>query len=109
MPIFRDQISYQALHPRRILADYNRALPDAWMLVEDGFDLSQLDPISAQLDLFVQTTEAFDLPIAEIARQVPSPIQSSSRLLCVRVGRKSLSGQFRMVEISASQSVAANA
>src|SRR5436309_2092817 len=65
------------------------------------FDFAQLDPKAALLDLLFAPAGKFDLPILTHARPVASPIESRVGLFAERRRNEFLSGQFRTIQVTA--------
>ena len=72
--IVADDIRHNALVARRVFPAQDDALAELWMLLEDGLDLAQLNPVTANLLLLVHPPEILDGTIGQVARQVAGPV-----------------------------------
>jgi hypothetical protein len=63
---------------------------DVGMSPEGGFDLAELDAVSADLDLVVDAAQVVQLPVRAPAHQITSPIHPATT---ERVGQVPPSGQ----------------
>ena len=95
-----DNIGHQALVARGCLLRDDHALPDAGMSVEGGFDLAQLDPESADLDLVIHPAEVFHLAVGVDPRQVAAPVKPGAGFVRERVGQKAPAGQLGPVQVT---------
>src|SRR5580700_5111135 len=72
------------------------------MFTQPGFDLSQLDPEAAQLNLRIVTTQELQLAIGQIASQIPGAIQALLGRSAKRIGQETLSSELRLIQVTAS-------
>jgi len=79
-----------------------------------GLDLSQLDPLAADLDLMVAAAKEIELPVGPPAHQIAGAIHlrggghGQTGLGRKRVARESLGGQFWALPIAACDPLAAD-
>src|SRR5205085_2043693 len=73
------------------------------MLAQIGFDFAQLNPVSAQLDLIIQTAQIFNRAIRAPARQVSSSIQPLPYPTGERIRNKLFCRKFCALPVAASQ------
>ena len=78
------------------------------MLPEHALDLSWLDTKATNLHLVVNTTKKLKVPIRQVANEIASFVQASTWIVDERVADEPLSGQFRAIEVAASQPLPAN-
>jgi hypothetical protein len=62
-----------------VLGDHHDGVCDIVVVGERGFHLTELDPISAHLDLFVRAADEFDLSGGVAAGEVSGAVQPSAR------------------------------
>ena len=101
-----DQIGDEALVPWSVLARDDRDLADGGVLCDTGFDLSQFDAVSADLDLMIDATKKFDTPVCSEAHQITSAVKARPSLAAERVGDKFLGRQLGLVQIFPCQPIA---
>src|SRR5262245_22561351 len=77
------------------------------MSADDGFDFVELDAEAANLDLMVDTTQAFEPAIGQIARDVARPIHPRTRR-AERTWHEALGRQIRALPIAARYARAAD-
>ena len=70
------------------------------MLVQHTLDLTQFDPVTANLDLLIAATQEFKLPIGPIACQIACTIETRAWLLAKRIGDEALGGHIRALPIT---------
>ncbi len=76
---------------------------------QNGFDIAQLDAITTQLDLLVQTAEILDFAIRQITCEIARLIKpASGRIGSKRMRHKSFGCKRRPIVIGEGQTVAAN-
>jgi len=78
------------------------------MLSQDSLNFSGLDAEAADLDLLVGTAKDFDVSIGPVASNVSRAIEPVPVFCAERVGHKSLRRHLRLVEVTASHSLAAD-
>src|ERR1700733_7946656 len=78
------------------------------MLAKNGFDFAKFDAKAANLYLLINSVEELYVTIRQIARAIAGLVQSRSRLAAEGVGNEILSVQIRSIQITASQTIAAN-
>ncbi len=69
------QIGHKLLQARPVLARHHHRLADAVEPVEDAFDLAQLDPVAAQLDLEIGATKEIERAVGAPARQIAGAVE----------------------------------
>jgi len=99
---------HKPLITRRIFAGKHNRLVDGGMLSEHGFDLAELDSKSADLDLIVDTTQIFQLPTRQPARQITTAINLSLGIVAKRMRNKALGGKFVPSQVALCNTGAAN-
>src|SRR5215470_6685830 len=96
----RYKVSYQALVSRCILAGHNHARLDSRVPVEHRHNFARFDAIAPDFNLMINTSQKGDLPIWQVACQVPSLIETRSRLIAEGMWDELLPGEIRAVEIA---------
>jgi len=71
--------------------------------LEGGFDLPKLYAESANLDLMINAAKEFDRAIGVKTSEVARPVEARAGEKAERVGDKLFSGEFRAVQVPASQ------
>ena len=71
-------------------------------MLQYGFDLTQFNPESTDLDLLIATPQEFQIAICQMADAVARLIQPCVRIRAEGVGYKALCSQFWPIEIPAS-------
>src|SRR5437899_3002737 len=97
----------RALEPVGLDGD-NGALPQRRNRMERRLDLAELDPISADLDLRVRTSEEVDESIRAEPRQVTGPVDAVGRIDPAWVRDEHASGLLRIPPIPGTQPVTSN-
>src|SRR5882724_2118580 len=92
-------ISHQPLLPDLILPHHYHRFPHSRMLRQPRFDLSQLDPESSNLHLFVIPPQKLYVPIRQPSPQIPRPVHPHSTLVREWVGQEPLPRQLRSIQI----------
>ncbi len=95
----------QALVAGRVLANDRGGMPDGSVLVEDGFDLAELDPEATDLHLVVHPRDEFEHAVGVPAGDVAGPVEPGTRRT-VRVGHELGRGQAGPVQIATGNQVA---
>ncbi|GFM64300.1 hypothetical protein PSCICJ_04180 [Pseudomonas cichorii] len=98
--LFCNDISHQTLVARDIFASDNHRFTDTLTSCQLRFDLTQLDPETADLHLVVVTAQVIEATFGGPASQVASAVQTSIFNLAERIGDKPLFIQFRTVQIT---------
>src|SRR5262249_40188122 len=84
----RHHVSDDLLVARGILARHDRTGANTRMLVDDGLDLTELDPVATDLDLMIEAADEIDLAVGsqpdEIARAVEARRRAGGRREGVR-------------------------
>src|SRR5262245_61740665 len=96
----RRQISDQALTCRLMLASHHHGLAHAGMLAERGFDLTQLDPVTTNLDLEVIASQILDPSVRLIPPQITCPVHPPTSLIPVGVDYEPLRRQLRTLKVA---------
>jgi hypothetical protein len=65
-----DDIADQSLVSGRVFSYEYRGLLDSRVLSEHGFDLTEFDAVSTDLDLIVDAAEELDVAVRQIAGQI---------------------------------------
>src|SRR5262249_18261683 len=74
------------------------------VLLQHRFYLAQLDPVTAQLDLLVNTPKEFQVAVRKTTSEVAAPVQALSGRSAERIGYEPGGSQRRLVPISVRQS-----
>src|SRR5262249_20581052 len=94
--------------PRNILTGQHDRRIDSGLLLQPRLDLTQLDPKPADLHLVVVATQVFQIAIRQIPSHVPGAVHARIRLAHKRIAYKTLGGQLRSIQITASNSGSAD-
>src|SRR5579863_1325212 len=78
------------------------------MLRKHDLDLSQLDAEATNLHLSILSSQKLDVSIRPKACHIPSPIKACARLIMKRVRKELLAGQFWLLGIARSKTLAPN-
>src|SRR5476649_3053265 len=73
-----------------------------------GFDFTEFDAETANLYLMIQTPDVLDHPVGSVARQVAGAVHAATAQWIERIRNEALGGQFRTLEVTASQQLTAN-
>ena len=105
----RHHVSYQALTALAIDAGDDGHLAALRVGGEGSLDLAQLDALTAQLDLVVQSAAVLHRPIPSPARQVAAVIQTARRVFGAKAGVQDEAGlgQVRATQVAVGQLAAA--
>src|SRR5581483_10718856 len=76
MRMFPDPIRNELVVAMLVLTADDRCLPDARYLHDDCLDLARFYPVAADLKLFIETTEEFDISIRKPSGPVACPVYS---------------------------------
>src|SRR5437867_3498184 len=87
---------------RRVFPCDDDGLAHERMVVQDGLDLSQLDPITANLDLVVDAPEKFEIAVGQVPNQVARTIDSRIRLCKKGIANEPLRRELGAIQITAS-------
>src|SRR5690349_6123609 len=79
------------------------------MFAQRRFDLTQLDPHSAQLHLIITATQKLDIAVSPAACQVAGTVQTCAGSIAERVGQETFRRQNRGVLIATCETDAGNA
>ena len=101
-------IGDEATLPGLIFAREHDRLLDVGVAADRGFDLADLDPHPADLDLVVASTEILDRAIGAPARDISAAIQASGGVIRIWVGDEALGRQRGAVPVAAGQAQAAD-
>jgi hypothetical protein len=78
--------------------DHHAFLHD-WKSREHGLDFPRFNPKTADLDLLIDTTEEFKVPVRQVTRQISGCIEARSRSIAEGVGNELLGVELRPVKI----------
>src|SRR5207253_2104536 len=92
-----NQVGHHAFVPGLVFPHHGGALADTGMTVERRFDLAQLNPESAQLDLEIDAPEIFDIPVGQESREVACLVETS---VTERIPDELLGRKFRPLQIT---------
>ena len=95
-----DDVGDEAFVAGDVFSGDDGALGDLGVFSENGFDLAQLDPIAAELDLVIDAAEVLELAVLEPAGEVAAPVEPAAGG-AVRVGKEAFRGQLVTVEVAA--------
>ena len=93
--IASDDIRDELLVTGRLLAGDHYRLTHRRVSVQNGLNLSQLDPMSPDFDLVIHPSKEFDVAIGKVTGQVTGAIEPTARILLEGVSDKSFVGQLR--------------
>src|ERR1044071_7102059 len=103
------RVSHELLFtPFVVNSDKDRLL-DVRMICQHGFNLAELDTKPTHLDLMIAAPAIFDIAIGQIATDVTHSEQPRARLFTERMRHEPLSRQRGTVEITARESLTADA
>ena len=105
----RHHVGYQSLTALVVDTGDDGYLAALWVGGEGGLDLAQLDALTAQLDLVVQSAAVFHRTILSPARQVAAVIQAARRVFGAEAGVQDETGfgQVRAAQVAIGQLTAA--
>src|SRR5258708_2784211 len=75
---------------------------------ERGFDLTQLDPVAAELDLIVGASEELEHATRQPSGAVAGPIEAATGPFAKGIGDKARRGQIRSIEIATTEARASD-
>src|SRR5215471_9923610 len=104
---FYHDVSTQALELSPA-PDANDSLLDPLVRGQDGFNLTQLDAHTAELDLSIDAPEVLDLTVAPPTAQITCAVQSGGLLRTQPVWNEPLARQFWAVQVPAGDAVASD-
>ena len=81
---------------------------DLCVFDQNMLDLFEFDPASANLDLMVDTPEAFQSEVGSPACQISGPVQARAQPFRKRIAQEFMAGLFRIVEVTATNADAAH-
>src|SRR3984885_1589025 len=93
-------VGSQTLVPRAVLTCDDADLTDALALRQPGFDLAQLNAVSANLNLEVVAAQVLDNAVRGPAAEIPCFVHASAGISRERIGHKPLGRQIREVQIA---------
>src|SRR6185295_13295016 len=88
-------VSDQPLVAGGLFPNPRDAFPNFRMPAQNGFYLTKLDPMSAQLDLLIYASKKFKPAIFSKPRQIPCAIEPRARFATEWVRHKFFRGQLR--------------
>src|SRR5262252_2799252 len=103
-----NDIRYQPLIPRLVLADDYYVLHDTRKLAEYSLYLTQFNAEPAHLYLEVCASEELNISVCQEPRQIARAVQPSSRLVAERIWDKPLGRKVRAVVVAARYAVSAD-
>src|SRR5262245_13515819 len=89
-----------------ILLQHYNTVSHLLMSIQRAPDLTQLDPVTVILDLFITAAEVFDFPARQAARAIATPVHPCSGY--ERVRNKFFGSQIRSIDVAFSESVPGN-
>ncbi|WP_229826023.1 hypothetical protein, partial [Streptomyces sindenensis] len=93
----RHDIRDKLLRTDRILTHDHSGLPDLGNLPQHRLDLTQLDPVTTELDLMIRPPQKLQLPIHPPPRDVPRPVHPPTSTT-ERISHKPLRSQRRTTQ-----------
>src|SRR5438094_9450471 len=87
---------------------HDDAVADAVLTSQGQFDLFQFNSKSADLDLVVDASEKFDIPIRPVTNQITGFVKSRPSVVAERIVDKLFVGQLRTVYVPSRHAGAAN-
>ncbi|HMG21713.1 MAG TPA: hypothetical protein VK607_10365, partial [Kofleriaceae bacterium] len=90
-----------------ILARHDSGLGDSVVLPEDDLDFTELDAEPSDLDLMIDASQEFQVPVRVPADQVTRSVAPLA-WLPQRIRHESLRGEARTIQVAASQPGSAN-
>jgi hypothetical protein len=91
-----------------LLAHDNDGLTHCFVLIQDCFDLTELDSKSMYLDLLVDTSEILDVASRQTTHEIATPVQTRSALAAESVRDETLGRQLWPIQITARHPSAAD-
>ena len=92
---------YEPLLTAKIFMKYYCRLENDLVLIECGFDLAELDSMSAQLHLVIDAAQKLDRSIGQVTRKVARTIHTRTRLGAVWIGDELLRRQIKPIQVTA--------
>ena len=103
------EISHKPSFTRRFLPGDHDTLTHGRVLAQHRLDFAEFDSEPADFDLMIPPAEELEVAVREKARQVAGLIQTRFGPFTEGIGNELFRGQFRAIQITAGQSVAAEA
>ncbi|BCS44569.1 hypothetical protein Pta6605_29000 [Pseudomonas amygdali pv. tabaci] len=102
------EVTHQARLPWLIFASQDQRFLDTWQLAELAFYFTQFNAHATNLHLVVVTAQVLQRAICVPACQVAGAVHARLWLSGERVAQKAFSSQLRLIQVTASDTVAAN-
>src|ERR1043165_5377689 len=99
----RNGIHDQTLVPAGIIIGQYHGLTDGRMFSQLGFDFTQFDPETTNLDLMIDAAQIFDIGVRQIADEVTSFVQPGGAAFAEWVRNEFLLRQLGLIQISMRQ------
>src|ERR1700689_1725821 len=96
----RNVIRHQTLVPRRIFPRRHHRFTHPRMFSEPGFNLPQLDSVTAHLHLMIVATQKLNVPIRKPTALIPCLVHPRIHTGRIWISQKTLRRQFRLVQIT---------
>ena len=100
-----NQVGYEAEIARCVLSHNDHGVAHAGLRLEDGLDLTEFDPVAANLDLIVRASKTFQRTIRMPTTLIPSIVHPCFKGAREGVGDEFLAGQLFAVCIAAGQTM----
>src|SRR5712664_1644170 len=81
---------------------------DLCVFYKNMLDIFEFDPAATNLDLMIDTPEAFQGEVSSPACQISGPVQARAWPFRKRIAQESVAGLFRVVEVTATDANAAH-
>ena len=104
----RGEIRRQSFVARRIFARNHNRLAHLGKLQQRRFDFTRLDAEAADFHLVIEASEQFHFAVGPPARAIAGPVQAPAGFGAERIMNELLRRQFRAIEITVRQAVAAD-
>jgi hypothetical protein len=96
-----DYIADQALLSGLLLTHYYFRLGNMGMLLQSCFDLAQLNPVSSQFYLIIETAKIFKLAVGAPSYKIARAVETPSFRFTERVWYKTFRSKIGPIQISA--------
>src|SRR5678810_601722 len=78
------------------------------MFGQGGLHLARLDAEAAHLDLIINPSEEFQIPVRQVAYEVPGAVEAPARLRRKGIGDEACRSRLRLVEVTPREASAAD-
>src|SRR5947208_13092245 len=101
-------MSDETFFSRSVFARQHDSIAYRFVLLQQGFDLTQFDAESTNFHLQIDPAEALDVVIRCSSREIAGTVQTGTRIGRKRIRDEALGGQRRAIEITACNTRAAD-